>query len=75
MYNVLFFCSVRCVYEIAINAQANNQTANRAVVSGTVTDSSGAAIGAAEVRLVNARQLVLGATKSDTQGRYQFENV
>ncbi|HXG82523.1 MAG TPA: TonB-dependent receptor, partial [Pyrinomonadaceae bacterium] len=60
---------------VSIIAQANNQKANRAVVSGTVTDSSGAAIGAAEVQLVNARQIVLNAVKSDAEGRYRFENV
>jgi len=60
---------------VYINAQANNQTANRHVVSGTVTDNSGGTIGAVEVRLVNAQQLVLKTVKSDAEGRYRFENV
>ncbi len=54
---------------------ARGQQGIGGVVSGTVTDDAGAAISMADVRLVNAQQIVLRKTRSDTQGRYRFENV
>ena len=51
------------------------QNLKQSILSGTVTDRTGAAVGAAEVRLVNARQIVFGATKTDAEGRFKFENV
>lgn len=70
----LFLLIVVCI-AISVNAQAQNQNAKRAVVSGTIMDSLGAAVGAADVRLLNAQQMVLDAVKSDNEGRYRFENV
>ncbi|HSK72799.1 MAG TPA: TonB-dependent receptor [Pyrinomonadaceae bacterium] len=44
-------------------------------ITGTVVDSSGAAVGGAEVRLLNAQQLLLDAAKTNTEGHFKFENV
>lgn len=55
---------------------AHGQTPNlRGSVTGTVKDRTGAAVAGAEVKLVNAQQLVLNAVKTDTDGRFRFENV
>ncbi len=50
-------------------------TADVSVVTGVVTDHSGAVVSGAEVRLLNALQVVLGVTSSDSNGEYRFENV
>ena len=55
-------------------AAARRQEA-RGAVSGMVRDAAGAAVGAADVKLVNAQQVSLGATKTDADGRFRFENV
>src|SRR5688572_7190521 len=44
-------------------------------VTGTVTDDSGAVISNADVRLVNSQQILLGAVKTDANGRYIFGDV
>ncbi|MBC7899777.1 MAG: hypothetical protein H7070_06950, partial [Saprospiraceae bacterium] len=54
-------------YVFALSTAA--QQTGSGTVAGTVTDNSGAAIAAADLRLVNSQQIVLGATKSDGQGR------
>ncbi|MDQ3712498.1 MAG: TonB-dependent receptor [Acidobacteriota bacterium] len=51
------------------------QNVNQIKIIGTVTDGAGAVVNGAEVQLVNAQQLILGSTKTDTKGRYTFENV
>ena len=58
---------------LTVPVAAQNESQNK--VSGTVTDSAGAVVNEAEVQLVNAQQLVLGATKTDAEGHYTFENV
>ncbi|MBC7901351.1 MAG: TonB-dependent receptor [Saprospiraceae bacterium] len=60
-------------YVFALSAAA--QQTGSGTVAGTVTDNAGAAIADADLRLVNSQQIVLGATKSDGQGRYRFEQV
>jgi outer membrane receptor protein involved in Fe transport len=60
---------------ICLTVSIAAQNANQNKISGMVTDDAGAAVNDAEVRLVNAQQLVLGATKTDAEGRYTFENV
>lgn len=50
------------------------QTAGNAI-SGTITDTAGAAVQGATVRLVNAQQITIGVFESDVQGRFRFENV
>jgi outer membrane receptor protein involved in Fe transport len=72
----LFLSLLTVIYiAVAVNAQSSTQNANRAVISGTITDGSGAVIIAADVRLVNVQQLVINAVKSNSEGRYIFENV
>ncbi len=44
-------------------------------ISGLLTDNSGAVIERADVRIVNSQQVVLGAVKSDGQGRFRFKNI
>src|SRR5687767_14678060 len=46
-----------------------------ATVSGTVTDTLGLVSENAEVRIVNAQQIVLSATKTDAQGRFRFDGI
>lgn len=60
-----------CIFAISVVAQQTDGGS----VTGTVTDNSGAVISTADLRLVNAQQIVLGATKSDGQGRYHFDNI
>ena len=72
----LFLSLFTIIYlAVSVNAQPTTQNVNRGVVSGTITDGSGAAVVAAEVRLVNAQQLVINAVKSNSEGRYRFEKV
>ncbi len=58
---------------ICLNVSIAAQGANQ--INGTVKDQSGAGVSRAEVRLLNAQQLVLSATKSDVGGRFRFENI
>ena len=51
------------------------QKAAAGTISGTVNDSSGAAVANAEVRLMNAQQVSLGVAKSDGQGKFRFDAV
>ena len=44
-------------------------------VTGTITDPGGAAVEGATVLLINTQQAVLRSTRSDTGGRFRFENV
>jgi outer membrane receptor protein involved in Fe transport len=44
-------------------------------VSGNVRDSAGAGVTNADVKLLNAQQLVLNATKTGAEGQYKFENM
>ena len=44
-------------------------------VSGVVRDSSGAVVGMAEVRLINAQGQVLSRTETDAEGRFQMTDV
>lgn len=44
-------------------------------ISGVVKDTSGAVVVGAEVSLVNAQQVVLSRTKTDSAGRFQFTDV
>ena len=72
----LFFSLLIIIWlAVCANAQAENQTAKNAVISGTVTDGTGAAINGAEVRLVNASQFVLELVKSDSEGRFSFRGI
>lgn len=44
-------------------------------LTGVVTDTRGAAVANADVKLITPQQIVLAATTTDAQGRYSFENV
>ncbi|HVF48090.1 MAG TPA: TonB-dependent receptor [Pyrinomonadaceae bacterium] len=44
-------------------------------LTGIVSDTSGAAVPNADVKLITSQQIVLAATKTDAQGRYSFDNV
>ena len=68
---LLVFLLVTVCLTISTAAQKTNQSK----ISGTVTDHTGAAVGDAKVQLVTAQQLVLGATRTNAEGRYTFENV
>ncbi|MGH9902110.1 MAG: carboxypeptidase-like regulatory domain-containing protein, partial [Pyrinomonadaceae bacterium] len=57
-----------------ISTHARPQTP-RGAVTGTVRDSSGAALSQASVTLVNAQQASLGVTETDAEGRFQFSGV
>ena len=63
---ILFFSFSTCV---------DAQTKRDGSITGTIVDSSGAFIRDAEVRLLNAQQLVLKAAKTDAEGRFEFQNV
>jgi len=67
---VIFLLVIIC---LTVSIAAQNAGQNK--IGGTVTDGAGAAVGEADMQLVNALQLVLGATKTDAEGRYRFENV
>ncbi|HEV2762395.1 MAG TPA: TonB-dependent receptor [Pyrinomonadaceae bacterium] len=57
-------------------ASARQQTgASRGTVTGTVRDRAGAAVGGAEVSLVNSQQLQLGHTQTDADGRFRLDGV
>ncbi|HJR07500.1 MAG TPA: TonB-dependent receptor [Pyrinomonadaceae bacterium] len=47
----------------------------RGTVSGTVKDTSGANVAAAQVYLINPLQAVLNSAKSDAEGRFQFADM
>jgi outer membrane receptor protein involved in Fe transport len=57
------------------DARAQQSLYSRGGVSGIVRDASGAAVVDAEVSLVNAHQSVLGQTKTNAEGRFQFTDV
>src|SRR5688572_11745657 len=44
-------------------------------LTGIVTDTKGAVVANADVKLLTSQQIVLAATKTDAQGRYSFEDV
>ncbi len=44
-------------------------------ISGVVRDADGAAVGDADVSLINAQQAVLSQTKTDAEGRFTFSDV
>ena len=56
-------------------AAQQRQGAEGGSVTGTVRDTAGAAVGEAEVALVNAQQLQLGRTRTDAEGRFRFDGV
>jgi len=51
------------------------QQDSRNSVSGVVRDPSGGLVIDADVSLVNAQQLILGRTKTDSQGRFVFTDI
>ena len=57
------------LFSIAVFAQTAGS------VSGSVRDSTGAAVAGASVSLLNAQQLVLALTTTDGEGNYRFVNV
>ncbi|MGH9904670.1 MAG: TonB-dependent receptor, partial [Pyrinomonadaceae bacterium] len=65
---------VLCVAIIAPSRSlyAQNSTGS---LSGVVRDASGAVVSEVEVSLINAQQVMLSRTKTDTQGRFQFTDV
>ncbi|MBA3335183.1 MAG: TonB-dependent receptor [Acidobacteria bacterium] len=75
MKHLFFSLLIVICLAVFTSAQTNNRDAKSASISGLVTDRAGAAISQAEVRLINARQIVLDLVKSDFEGRFHFENV
>ncbi len=63
---VMFLLQVWCV-------PARGETGQQ--VSGVVKDGQGGAIAGAEVILANAQQVMLGSTRTDGQGRFEFQKV
>lgn len=56
-------------------APAHARQAQTAAFEGTVTDRAGAAVGGAEVYLLDPQQVQLKATQTDAVGRFRFEDV
>jgi outer membrane receptor protein involved in Fe transport len=56
-------------------AAARARQAPLAAVEGTVTDRAGAAVGGAQVTLLDPQQVQLKAAETDTAGRFRFEGV
>ena len=67
-----FFFAFAIIFISLTDVSAQQDTGN---VSGVIVDSSGAAVADAEVRLLNAQQITLGATKTAAQGNFIFENI
>ena len=55
-------------------ALASGQNSN-GKITGTVKDPDGAVVTGADVSLLNATQVVLGATATDSEGRFTLDNV
>ncbi|PYT80156.1 MAG: hypothetical protein DMG40_13410, partial [Acidobacteria bacterium] len=69
---VLFVClCMLSAFSVAISAQ----TASSGLVTGQVTDPSGAAVPGATVTLVAAKTSVLLTATTDSDGRYVFSSV
>ena len=66
----LFVCLPLILFSTVV-ISAQNQT----YITGAVRDAAGAAVSNADVRLINAQQIVFGTTKTDVEGRFKFENV
>ncbi|HYP53720.1 MAG TPA: TonB-dependent receptor, partial [Pyrinomonadaceae bacterium] len=60
---------------LACGSALGQQGASRGGVIGTVRDASGAAVADADVSLVTAQQIQRGATKTDADGRFRFDDV
>lgn len=58
------------LFAVSVFAQTGNID-----LSGTVTDTTGAGIPNAEVRVMTAQQIVIVATITDGQGRYSFDGL
>ncbi len=71
MKNLLVSLLLTIFFIFSISAQNTSQNN----INGVIKDRTGAVVSAAEVQLINAQRIVLGATKTDAQGRYRFENV
>ncbi|HVF42539.1 MAG TPA: TonB-dependent receptor [Pyrinomonadaceae bacterium] len=54
---------------------ARQTQGSRGSISGVVKDAYGAVVTDTEVSLVNAQQAVLGDTRTDSEGRFRFEDV
>ena len=67
-----FSLSIACLFVFALAAPGQTAGQN---VSGTVKDTSGAAVPSATIHLLNSQQHPVGATQSDEQGRFMIENV
>ncbi|HLM55864.1 MAG TPA: TonB-dependent receptor [Pyrinomonadaceae bacterium] len=72
---LLFLVALCGVMLLGARAVPAQQGATRGGVTGTVRDLAGAAVGDADVSLVNAQQLQLGVTRTDAEGRFRFEGV
>ncbi len=58
-----------CLFAVSLHAQVS------AVLSGTVTDASGAAIPGALVKVTNVDTAAVRSTPTDPEGRYQFSSL
>jgi hemoglobin/transferrin/lactoferrin receptor protein len=69
-------CAVVILLLLGLQTEsALGQQVARGSVTGTVKDGAGAVVVNTQVSLVNAQQMVLGTTMSDTQGRFRFTEV
>ena len=60
--------------ELAAAAEARSAE-ERTTVSGTVRDAAGAAVGGAEVALLDARRVIVRSVTTDADGRYKLSDV
>ncbi|HEY0100124.1 MAG TPA: carboxypeptidase-like regulatory domain-containing protein, partial [Pyrinomonadaceae bacterium] len=59
----------------SVRGQQAQPQSGRGVVTGTVTDASGASVAEAQVFLVGVQQAVLSTTQTDAGGRFNFADV
>lgn len=72
MKRFVLFALLACGVIYVAGAEPLNSNTD---ITGIVTDSSGAAVANADVRLVTSQQVVIGATKTDHEGRYSFTGM
>jgi outer membrane receptor protein involved in Fe transport len=64
--------SIALLFVFSLTSAGQTEAQN---VSGTVKDTSGAAVSSATIHLLNSQQHPVGATQSNEQGRFMIENV
>lgn len=70
LLSLALFVSLGLASAPGVRAQSS-----RGNISGVVRDSSGAVVSEAEVSIINAQQAVLSRIKTDSQGRFHFNDI